>query len=187
MSQGCVLISAFFLLAAAVARADAPKSPLDFQVQSIDGKPVDLAKYKGKVLLIVNTASECGYTGQYANLEAIYRKYKEQGLAVLGFPANEFGQQEPGTNREIASFCQKNYGVDFDMFAKSVVDGPGISPLYAFLTSKESNPKFGGPVGWNFEKFLIGRDGQVVGRFAPDVSPDAPEIVRAIESELAKK
>lgn len=163
------------------------RSPLDYQVQSIDGKPVDLSKYKGQVVLIVNVASYCGNTKQYTNLENLHRKYKEQGLAILGFPANEFGQQEPGTNEEIARFCSTKYAVDFDMFSKIVVKGEGMAPLYKHLTSAESNPKFSGDVSWNFEKFLIGRDGQVVGRFKPKVNPEAPEVVSAIEAELAKK
>ncbi|HEX4130904.1 MAG TPA: glutathione peroxidase [Pirellulales bacterium] len=156
-------------------------------MKSIDGKPVDLAKYKGRVVLIVNVASQCGYTDQYANLEGLYGKYKGQGLAVLGFPANEFGQQEPGTNAEIAQFCRKNYGVDFDMFSKVAVEGDGIVPLYAYLTSPKTNPKFAGPITWNFEKFLIGRDGQVVARFDPGTSPESPEVIAAVEAELAKK
>ena len=128
-------------------------------MNSIDGKPVNLARYQGKVVLIVNVASQCGYTPQYAGLEELHRKYAAKGLNILGFPANEFGAQEPGSNAEIAQFCQTNYGVDFDMFSKIVVKGPGQAPLYQFLTSKQTNPKFAGDIAWNFEKFLIGQWG----------------------------
>jgi len=180
----CAAASAYF---APSASAAAPKSPLDHQVTSIDGKPVDLSQYKGKVVLVVNVASRCGNTKQYANLENLYRKYKDQDLVILGFPANEFGRQEPGTNAEIAEFCSTKFGVDFPMFSKIVVKGEGIAPLYETLTSETTNPNFAGPVTWNFEKFLIGRDGQVVNRFKPKLSPEAPEVVSAIESELKKK
>ena len=172
---------------ASSASAAAPQSPLDFQVQSIDGKPVDLSQYKGKVLLVVNVASRCGNTKQYTNLEAIYKKYGSQGFAVLGFPANEFGKQEPGTDAEILSFCTTKYSVDFPMFSKIVVKGEGIAPLYQFLTSESTNPGHAGEIKWNFEKFLIGRDGKVAARFSPKTNPEAPEVIAAIEKELAKK
>jgi glutathione peroxidase len=174
-------------LSAAVAQAAAPVSPLDAKVTSIDGKPVDLAQYKGKVVMIVNVASKCGNTKQYTNLENLSNKYGSQGLVILGFPANEFGKQEPGSNDQIAEFCKTKYSVDFPMFEKIVVKGEGIAPLYQTLTSAETNPKFAGPIAWNFEKFLIGRDGQVVARFTPKTNPEAPEVVSAIESELSKK
>ena len=165
-----------------------PVAPaLDFTMNRLDGAPVALKQYQGKVVLVVNVASECGLTPQYTGLQALHEKYQGRGLAVLGIPANEFGAQEPGTNAEIASFCKQNYGVTFDMFSKVVVKGEGQCPLYKFLTSKATNPKFAGPIGWNFEKFLIGRDGQVVARFKPSVAPDEPELVAAIEAELAKK
>jgi len=182
-------LSLGLMLLALVAPASAgdEKSPLDFKVDSIDGKNVDLSKYKGEVVLIVNVASKCGLTPQYKQLEAVYTKYKGQGLEVLGFPANEFGKQEPGTNEEIVEFCSSKYNVDFPMFSKLVVKGEGISPLYQFLTSKETNPEYAGDIKWNFEKFLVGRDGKVVKRFAPTVKPDAPEVVEAIETELKKK
>lgn len=179
--------AALLVLACATARADQPATALDFKVQTITGGQADLAKYKGQVVLIVNVASFCGNTRQYEPLEALYQKYKGQGFVVLGFPANEFGQQEPGTNQEIQKFCTENYKVDFPMFAKIVVQGEGIAPLYAWLTSRQTNPNFAGPITWNFEKFLIGRDGKVVARFDPDVSPDAPEVVNKIEAQLAKK
>lgn len=161
-------------------------SALQFKMKSLDGKEVDLSKYQGKVTLVVNTASKCGNTPQYAGLEKLHEKYADKGLAILGFPANEFGKQEPGTNTEIGEFCQKNYGVKFDMFSKIVVKGEGQAPLYQYLTSAETNPEFPGPITWNFEKFLIGRDGKIVARFAPKVKPESPEVVAAIEAELAK-
>ena len=176
-----------FAFAAAIAQADNAKSPLEFKVTSIDGKPVDLSQYKGKVVLVVNVASKCGNTKQYTNLENLYTKYSEKGLTVLGFPANEFGKQEPGTDGEIAEFCTSKFKIDFPMFSKIVVKGDGIAPLYQHLTSDQTNPKYAGPISWNFEKFLIGRDGQVVARFNPKLNPESPEVVAAIEAELAKK
>jgi glutathione peroxidase len=167
--------------------SEASKGPLDFTMTSIDGKPVELSSYKGKVVLFVNVASKCGLTPQYEALEALYKKYQDQGFVILGFPANEFGSQEPGSNDEIATFCKSKFSVDFPMFAKIVVKGDGISPLYEYLTSAESDPKFAGPIKWNFEKFLVGRDGKVVARFEPRTKPDAPEVLEAINAELAKK
>lgn len=159
---------------------------LNFKMKNLSGKEVDLSKYKGKVVLIVNVASQCGNTPQYEGLEDLHEEYGKQGLAVLGFPANEFGKQEPGTDTEIADFCEKNYGVKFDMFSKVVVKGEGQCPLYHYLTSKETDPKFAGDVTWNFEKFLLNRDGEVVARFAPKVKPESKEVKAAIEAELAK-
>jgi len=174
------------VIGSAFVYANNASSPLDHKVTSIDGKPVDLAQYKGKVVLVVNVASHCGNTKQYTNLENLYKKYNEKGLTVLGFPANEFGKQEPGTDKEIAEFCTSRYKIDFPMFSKIVVKGKGIDPLYEFLTSDKTNAKFAGPISWNFEKFLIGRDGQVVERFAPKLNPESPEVIAAIEAELAK-
>src|SRR6266481_6308125 len=134
---------------------------LDFTMKSIDGRPVDLSKYQGRVVLMVNVASECGFTPQYEGLEDLHKKYAAKGLSILGFPANEFGAQEPGTNKEIAQFCKQNYSVEFDMFSKIIVKGAGQAPLYKYLTT---HPKFRGDVAWNFEKFLIGRNGEVIGR-----------------------
>lgn len=151
----------------------------DFSAKTITGQDKKLADYKGKVLLVVNVASECGYTPQYKGLEAIHRKYAEQGLRVLGFPANEFGGQEPGSNDQIAQFCEKNYGVSFDMFGKLVVKGEGIHPLFAWLT-KET----GGDIKWNFGKFLVGKNGEIVGRFDHKVDPESPELRAAIEKAL---
>ena len=165
------------------ARADAPK-PLVGEMKSLDGKPVDLASYKGKVVLVVNVASRCGYTRQYAGLQKLYEDHKDKGLVILGFPANDFGAQEPGSDADIEKFCSSTYGVTFPMFSKITVKGPGKAPLYTALT-EAADPK--GEVSWNFEKFLIGRDGGVVGRFKSGVAPDSADLVKAIEAELAKR
>jgi glutathione peroxidase len=166
--------------------AKKPASVLDFPVKDIDGKGVNLAKFKGEVLLIVNTASRCGYTPQYEGLQATYEKYKDRGLEVLAFPANEFGQQEPGANSEIKSFCSSKYNVTFPLFAKIVVKGEGIHPLYEFLTSPETDPKFAGPIPWNFAKFLVNRRGEVIARFQPGDEPDSDKVTSAIEKALAQ-
>jgi len=165
----------------------ASPSVLDFKMKDIDGKDVKLKKYKGNVLLVVNTASKCGYTPQYESLESTYEKYKGQGFYVLGFPANNFGSQEPGTAAEIKEFCTSKYKVTFPMFAKISVKGEDQDPLYSYLTSKETNPEFGGEIKWNFNKFLIDRKGKVVARFEPKQKPDSPEVVAAIEKYLAMK
>jgi glutathione peroxidase len=162
-------------------------TPLKGEMKSLKGEKIDLADYRGKVVMIVNTASYCGNTPQYGDLEQLWKKYGEKGLVVLGFPANEFGKQEPGSDAEIAEFCTKNYRVSFPMFSKIVVKGEGKAPLYEYLTSKKTNPKFGGEITWNFEKFLIGRDGKVVARFKPGMKPQTDQIVKAIETELEKK
>jgi glutathione peroxidase len=145
---------------------------------------VALADYRGQVLLVVNVASRCGFTGQYAGLEKLYQTYSGRGFAVLGFPANDFMGQEPGTDAEIRSFCRRTYGVTFPMFSKIAVKGKATHPLYAFLTSKELHPEHGGAVTWNFNKFLIGRDGAVIGRFGSRVAPDGPVLKTAIEKAL---
>ena len=184
-----LLVAAFALSSVArVAFADdkKPSSVLEFKVRDIDGKTVDLAKYKGEVLLIVNTASQCGYTPQYNNLEATYEKYKAKGFAVLAFPANEFGHQEPGSDAEIKQFCTAGkYQVSFPIFSKIVVKGEGIHPMYQFLTAKETDPKFAGEIPWNFAKFLVNRKGEVIARFAPGDKPDGDKVAKAIETALA--
>jgi glutathione peroxidase len=157
----------------------------DFSVKTIDGKPRTLADYKGKVLLIVNVASKCGFTPQYEGLEKLHEKYAPKGLVVLGFPANEFGSQEPGSDEQIQTFCTTNYGVKFDMFSKVKVKGPGIDPLFAYLTNPETDPAFGGDIKWNFNKFLVSRSGEVIGRFEPKVDPTSAEMERAIQTALA--
>jgi glutathione peroxidase len=167
-----------------VPTATAQDSVLNFTMNNLDGKPVALSKYQGKVVLIVNTASKCGYTPQYKQLQALHEKYADKGLAILGFPSNDFGQQEPGTDQQIAEFCKRNYGVKFDMFSKVVVKGDKQCPLYKFLTSPETDPKHAGEIKWNFEKFLISRDGTIVNRFNSKVTPDSEEMINAIEAEL---
>ena len=156
---------------------------LNFTMDSLDGKPVNLSKYQGSVVLIVNVASACGYTPQYEGLQALHQKYASRGLRILGFPSNDFGGQEPGTNAEIGEFCKKNYGVEFDMFSKIGVLGSGQAPLYKTLTS---TPGFTGNISWNFEKFLISRDGKVIGRFKSPVEPLSPELTKAVESALGR-
>jgi glutathione peroxidase len=172
---------------APAAKEAKPMSVLDFKMKSLSGKEVDLKGYQGDVVLIVNTASKCGLTPQYKALEALHEKYNDKGLSILGFPANNFGQQEPGTDTEIGEFCQKNYGVKFDMFSKISVKGEDKAPLYSFLTEPATNPTFAGEIRWNFEKFLVGRDGKVIARFAPQVTPDSKEVVDAVEAALAQK
>lgn len=157
-----------------------------FTVKSIAGKEVDLAKYKGKVLVVVNVASACGLTPQYEQLQALNAKYADKGLAVLGFPCNQFGKQEPGSDAEIAEFCKAEYNVSFDMFSKIDVNGETAAPLYKYLTAAETEPTAKGKISWNFEKFVIGKDGKVVARFAPRTAPDDAEMVKVIEAELAK-
>jgi glutathione peroxidase len=159
---------------------------LQFKTKSLDGKDVDLLQYKGKVLLIVNTASACGFTPQYEGLEALHEKYSKDGLAVLGFPCNQFGRQERGTPQQIRDFCTSKYKVTFDLFEKIEVNGPHKTGLYKWLESAEATPADPGPVGWNFEKFLVGRDGRVIARFRSTIRPNDPKLVAAIETALQK-
>ena len=159
---------------------------LNFVLKDIDGKPIKLGRYEGKVVMVVNVASKCGYTPQYKALQAVFEKYKKKGLVVLGFPANQFGKQEPGTNKEIKEFCTENYKVGFPMFSKIVVKGEGINPFYKFLTDKETDEKFAGDIKWNFNKFLINRKGEVVGRFDSPIAPDSEEISKKLEELLAE-
>ena len=154
-----------------------------FTLNSIDGQPAPLADYKGKVVLIVNVASQCGYTPQYSALESIYEKYKDKGFVILGFPANNFGAQEPGTNEEIKTFCTRKYSVKFPMYSKISVKGADQAPLYAYLT-KETGPGITGDIKWNFTKFLVDRNGKVTQRFEPGVTPDSKDVTSAIEKQL---
>ena len=156
----------------------------DFKVKTIDGKEASLSDYKGKTVLIVNTASECGYTPQYAGLEALYEKYKGRGFTVLGFPSNDFGAQEPGTNSEIKKFCELRYKTTFPLFSKIPVKGPDADPLYKYLTGLPG--KQGGPVTWNFNKFLVGPDGKVIEHFDSRVEPMSPELTAKLEQALPK-
>lgn len=155
----------------------------DFDVTTITGDTISLDAYRGNVILIVNTASKCGFTPQYEGLEELYKTYGPQGLVILGFHANNFMKQEPGTNEEIAAFCQLNYGVSFPMFAKISVRGKEIHPLYAYLTDKKSH-SFGGAIKWNFTKFLISKDGEIINRFAPRDKPQSEKILNAIQEAL---
>lgn len=187
MLSACVALALAGVAQAAEEKAKAPESPLGFTVKDIDGKEVDLAKkYDGKVCLIVNVASKCGLTDDhYKKLTALHEKYKEKGLAILAFPANNFGNQEPGSNKEIQEFCSKEYGVDFDLFSKISVKGDDQAPIYEYLTSEKTNKDHAGEIEWNFTKFLVGKDGKVVARFAPKTMPDDPKVVKAIEDALA--
>lgn len=171
---------------AAMAEGETMKSIYDFTMNDIDGKPVALSEYKGKVVMIVNVASRCGFTPQYAGLQKLYEKYGERGFVILGFPANNFLGQEPGAEAEIKSFCSLNYGVTFPMFEKISVKGKDIHPLYAYLTSKDTNPEFSGAISWNFNKFLVGRDGRVVNRFGSRDVPESKAITGAIEAALGE-
>jgi glutathione peroxidase len=157
-------------------------------MKMLDGKEVDLAKkYDDKVLLIVNVASRCGLTPQYEGLQAMHDKYKDKGLCVVAFPCNQFGAQEPGTAEEIREFCSTNYDVTFDLFAKIEVNGDGACALYKHLKGLDLKPKGAGDISWNFEKFVVGRDGKVIARFSPRTKPSDPDLVKTIEAALAKK
>ncbi len=156
-------------------------------MKDIDGKEVDLSSYKGSVVMIVNVASKCGLTKQYAGLEALYRKYKDQGFIVIGFPANNFGGQEPGSDEDIATFCSTKYDVTFPMFSKISVKGDDKAPLYKNLTEKETAGEFAGEIGWNFTKFLVDRNGQIMARFESKTSPDNAKVAEAIETAIAAK
>nr|AGC71379.1 glutathione peroxidase [uncultured bacterium A1Q1_fos_1815] len=159
---------------------------LSFQVKSIDGEAVALSKYKGKVVVIVNVASKCGLTPQYDGLQKLYDKYKDKGLVILGFPCNQFGAQEPGSNTEIKEFCSSKYNVTFDLFDKVDVNGNGASDLYKYLTSQDTQPTGKGKISWNFEKFVVDREGKVVARYQPRTSPDDKEFLATIEKALGK-
>ena len=156
----------------------------DFSAQTLTGKARKMSDFKGSVLLVVNTASKCGFTPQYAGLEALYKKYKDKGLVVLGFPSNQFGEQEPGQDTEIAEFCEVNYGVTFPMFAKVDVNGKSAHPLFKYLTSTRKGLLGSEAIKWNFTKFLVGRDGTVLERYAPTTKPE--DIAADIEKELAR-
>jgi glutathione peroxidase len=169
---------ALLLIAAPLSAKEGPMSLHDLTANTLAGKPQPLAAYKGKVLLVVNTASECGYTPQYAGLEKLYEEYRDKGLVVLGFPSNDFGAQEPGSAEQIQTFCKKNYGVSFPMFEKVSTKGAQQSLVYKFLTQKQPEPK------WNFHKFLVGKDGQVRASFPSKVTPESKELRDAIEAAL---
>lgn len=180
--KALILLVALSLLQTVVASAGGIH---DVTVKDIDGKEIRMAAYQGKVVLIVNVASQCGLTPQYKSLEALYRKYKDQGLVVLGFPCNQFGNQEPGTSEEIKKFCSSNYQVTFPLFDKIEVNGEKRHPLYVALAGKDS--PYPGDIKWNFGKFLVGRDGKILKRFEPEKAPDSAEVSQAIEAALAAK
>src|ERR1700704_428551 len=159
----------------------------EFTLDALNGTPPPLANFKGKVLLVVNVASQCGYTYQYEGLQALYVKYRDQGLVVAGFPANNFGGQEPGSNAEIGAFCKSKFGVTFPMFSKISVAGKDKAPLYQFLTDKSANPKTGGEIPWNFTKYLVDRDGKVLARFDAPIEPMSKELTAALEAVLKSK
>jgi glutathione peroxidase len=169
------------------AQANDRPEALKFQMKRLDGKDIDLSQYQGKVVMIVNVASKCGLTPQYEQLQALHEKYGDQGLAILGFPCNQFGKQEPGTAAEIQEFCTKNYGVSFDMFSKIDVNGEGACELYKYLTRLDTNPKGAGDISWNFEKFVLDRNGNVIARFEPRTKPDDEQVLAVITKALADK
>lgn len=183
-----LILFMFFLMAqfSRVSAGDMPKTPsiYNFTVKDIDGKEVKLEQYKGKVLLIVNVASKCGYTPQYEGLQKLYSQYKDKGLVILGFPANNFGGQEPGSEEQIKEFCTTTYGVTFPMFSKISVKGEDIHPLYKYLTSGEANPDVAGEITWNFNKFLVDPSGKVIARFASADKPESEKVVNAIRQAL---
>lgn len=175
------MLSGFLLLSTSLSAASTIH---EFTLKSIDGQQVPLAQFKGQVVLVVNVASRCGLTSQYSGLEALYNKYKDRGFVVLGFPANNFLWQEPGTNEQIKAFCSTKYHVTFPMFAKVSVKGADRTPLYQFLTDKKANPSTGGEIGWNFTKFLADRNGKLIARFGSAVAPESPEMINAIDAAL---
>jgi glutathione peroxidase len=174
-----------FVVLCVVMTFAAGKSVYDFPLNTIDGQPTSLGAYKGKVILVVNVASRCGFTPQYGALESTYEKYKDRGLVIVGVPANNFGAQEPGTNDEIKTFCTRKYNVQFPMMSKVSVKGSDTTPLYQYLTDTSLNPRTGGEIKWNFTKFLFDRNGNVIARFEPEVTPESPQVVSAIEKALA--
>jgi len=193
MSRQAVAILLAVLLVAACARVKQGragrkemhmKTVHDFVVRDIDGNRVDLADFRGKVLLLVNVASQCGFTSQYEGLQGLYARYADRGFAVLAFPANDFGAQEPGTDEEIKAFASSTYGVTFPMFSKISVKGEDKTPIYGFLTQQETNPGFSGDISWNFNKFLVDPTGKVIARFESADEPESPKVIEAIEKAL---
>ncbi len=181
MFKSSVILSAALLTAAGVLSAG---SVYDYTLKTIDGQPMPLSSLKGKVVMLVNVASRCGYTPQYTGLESLYEKHKDQGFVIVGIPANNFGSQEPGTNAEIKTFCKSKYDVKFPMASKVSVAGSDQDPLYAYLTDKAKNPASGGEIKWNFTKFLVGRDGRIIERFESAVAPGDPALNAAVEEAL---
>ena len=190
MLSCALFVAVLGLLAVSAGPASAqegkPASVHPLQVTDIEGRSIDLARYKGKVLLLVNVASECGYTPQYEGLQNLHRKFGKDGLVILAFPSNDFGAQEPGSAAQIKEFARKNYGVQFELFSKVRITGKDACPLYQHLTGKTTNPTCAGAVRWNFEKFLIGRDGRVIARFASNVEPESADLVEPLRQALTK-
>ena len=184
-----IVVAVSMLMTVDVMASDQKGTPrsLAFKVKTLAGEEIGLDKYHGNVVLIVNVASECGLTPQYKQLQALHEKYAKDGLRILGFPCNQFGRQEPGSSEDIRTFCTANYGVTFDLFEKVDVNGEKASPLYRHLKKLNAGPKGSGVVGWNFEKFLIDRNGEVIARFDPRTKPDDPAIVGKIKAALAQK
>jgi glutathione peroxidase len=180
-------VAGMFCARAVAGPSTQPSGPLDFTVKDIDGHDVNLADFKGKVVMIVNVASKCGNTPQYKALEDMYEANKDKGFVIIGFPANNFHSQEPGTDAEIKTFCTSKYNVTFPMMSKISVKGDDMAPLYQYLTSTETDGKFGGAIDWNFAKFLVGRDGQVVARFKAKTKPTDPTVVAAVDAAIAGK
>src|ERR1700693_1480332 len=178
------ILGALLLMSSA---AFAASSVHEFTMDAINGTPTPLPSFKGNVLLGVNVASQCGYTYQYEGLQALYMKYKDQGLTVVGFPANNFGAQEPGSNAEIGAFCKSKFGVTFPMYSKISVAGKDKAPLYQFLTDKAANPKTGGEIQWNFTKYLVDREGKVLARFDAPIEPMSKDLTAALEAALKNK
>ncbi|HLL69898.1 MAG TPA: glutathione peroxidase [Pyrinomonadaceae bacterium] len=185
----CVAVSslALFFVKAKDSKTDGKgtaKSVYDFTLKNSKGQDVKLSDYRGKVVMLVNVASKCGYTPQYEGLQKIYERYKDQGFTILGFPANNFGAQEPGSDEEIQQFCRINYGVTFPVFSKISVKGDDKHPLYKYLTERETNPEFAGEIKWNFNKFLVSKDGKIIARFESADKPEDAKVTGAIESAL---
>ena len=184
MKKIIVITILLVVITAILAEEQNMNSIYDFKMISIKGDTLQLSEYAGKVILIVNTASKCGFTYQYDGLEKLYETYKDSGFVILGFPTNNFLKQEPGTNKEIATFCSINYGITFPMFSKISVRGKDMHPLYQYLTSKETNHEFGGKISWNFNKFLISKEGKIINRFGSKDKPESEKIIEAIERTL---
>ncbi len=184
-----IVVAVSILITNNIMAADQEETPqsLEFKVKTLAGEEIGLDKYHGDVVLIVNVASECGLTPQYKQLQALHEKYAKDGLRILGFPCNQFGEQEPGSSEDIRKFCTANYGVTFDLFEKVDVNGENTSPLYRHLKKLNTKPKGSGEIGWNFEKFLLDRNGKVIARFDPRTKPDDPEVVGKIKASLAEK
>lgn len=178
-------VASLFVLTTALSLQAA--SVYDYTLDSIDGKSTPLSSFKGKVVMLVNVASRCGYTPQYAGLESLYEKYRDQGFVIVGIPANNFMSQEPGTNAEIKAFCKSKYDVKFPMMSKVSVAGSDKTPLYQYLTSEKTDPKHGGEIKWNFTKFLIGKDGRILDRFEPAVTPEDPAVNSAVTAALKSR